>query len=86
MQNTININVDFGGGLDLVFDGKTDLKLELPIEATVQTVISQLANKYANHKKDMFAINDQMYPFTYSVALEFSCWWMRPTGNLGRKN
>lgn len=23
MQNTITINVDFGGGLDYVFDGKT---------------------------------------------------------------
>lgn len=60
MQNTISIQVDFGGGLDLVFDGKTDLKLEVASDATVQTIITELATKYANHKKDMFAINNQM--------------------------
>lgn len=61
MQNTIAISVDFGGGLDLVFDGKTDIKLELPESATVQTVITELASKHANHKKDMFAVNNLMY-------------------------
>jgi len=40
MQNTIAIKVDFGGGLDLVFNNKTDIKLELPANATVQTVIT----------------------------------------------
>lgn len=29
MQNSITVNVDFSGGLDLVFDGKTEIKLEL---------------------------------------------------------
>lgn len=27
---SLTVSVDFGGGLDLVFDGKTELKLELP--------------------------------------------------------
>lgn len=61
MQNTISIAVDFGGGLDLVFDNKREIALTLPAEATVQTVITELANKHANHKKEMFAVNGQMY-------------------------
>ncbi len=60
MQNTITIHVDFGGGLDLVFDGRKDIVLELPADATVQTVIAELASKHANHKKDMFALNEKM--------------------------
>ena len=40
MQSTITIYVDFGGGLDLVFDGRKDIVLELPADATVQTVIA----------------------------------------------
>jgi len=51
MNNTIKLNVDFGGGLDLVFDGKKEITLELPANATVQTVISELANKHANQKR-----------------------------------
>jgi hypothetical protein len=30
MQHSFEVTVDFGGGLDLVFDGKTELKVELP--------------------------------------------------------
>lgn len=29
MQDSITVNVDFSGGLDLVFDGKNEIKLEL---------------------------------------------------------
>ena len=60
MNNNIKVSVDFGGGLDLVFDGKKDIALELPADSTVQTVISELANKHANHKRDMFAANEKM--------------------------
>lgn len=74
MQNTIAINVDFGGGLDLVFNNKTDIKLELPPNSTVQTVITELASKHANHKKDMFAINNQMYLYVYEAVLGSSFW------------
>ena len=61
MENNIAVTVDFGGGLDLVFDGKKEIKLSLPKEATVQTVISELACKHANHKREMFAVNEKMY-------------------------
>lgn len=61
MDNNIAIHVDFGGGLDLVFDGHTDLHLTLPPASTLQTLITQLATHHANHKRDMFAINNQMY-------------------------
>ncbi len=57
---SLTVSVDFGGGLDLVFDGKTELKLDLPVGSSVSTVIKQLADKHANHKRDMFAINGQM--------------------------
>ena len=60
MQNSFIVSVDFGGGLDLVFDGKTELKLELTEGSTVSTVIKQLADKHANHKREMFAINGKM--------------------------
>lgn len=51
MQNNIAIHVDFSGGLDLVFDGKTEIDLELQADATISTLIAELSNKYANHKK-----------------------------------
>ncbi len=60
MNNSIAINVDFGGGLDLVFNNKTELTLTLPPESTIQSVITELATHHANHKKDMFAVNNQM--------------------------
>ena len=61
MLNSFEVVADFGGGLDLVFDGKTQIKLELAEDSTVSTVIKLLADKHANHKKEMFAINGQMY-------------------------
>jgi hypothetical protein len=51
MQNNFEVTVDFGGGLDLVFNGKTELKLELTEGGTVSTVIQLLAEKHANHKR-----------------------------------
>lgn len=60
MQKDILVRVDFGGGLDLVFDGKTEIEVMLPLEGTVKDVIIELENKHANHKKDMFAIKGQM--------------------------
>lgn len=60
MENTITIHVDFAGGLDLVFDNKTELNLELPVGSTVDTVIKELSNKHANYKKEMFAVNAVM--------------------------
>ena len=51
MNNSIKVNVDFGGGLDLVFDGKKEILLELPSNSTIQTVIVELSNKHANHKR-----------------------------------
>lgn len=60
MQNSFIVTVDFGGGLDLVFDGKTELKLELSEGSTVSSVIKMLASQHANHKREMFAINGQM--------------------------
>lgn len=68
MDNNIAVNVDFGGGLDLVFDGKKEIKLSLPKDATVQTVITELAAKHANHKREMFAVNDKMYLFLTQTA------------------
>ena len=63
MDNNIAVTVDFGGGLDLVFDGLKEIKLSLPKDATVQTVIAELAGKHANHKREMFAVNEKMYFF-----------------------
>jgi hypothetical protein len=60
MQNNITVSADFGGGLDIVFDGKTEIKLEIGLPATVSSVIRELADRHANHKKDMFAINGIM--------------------------
>lgn len=51
MNNHFEVTVDFSGGLDLVFDGKTEIKLEIPDGSTIQTVIQILFDKYANHKK-----------------------------------
>ena len=61
MLKSLEITADFGGGLDLVFDGKTQIKLELAEGSTVSSAIKLLADKHANHKRDMFAINGQMY-------------------------
>ena len=60
MNNSIKVNVDFGGGLDLVFDGKKEILLELAPDSNIQTVITELANKHANAKREMFAVNDKM--------------------------
>ena len=60
MDNTLTLTVDFGGGLDLVFDFRKEIVLQLPQPATVQSVISELASKHANAKREMFAVNDKM--------------------------
>ena len=61
MNNSIDVKVDFGGGLDLVFDGKREIALQLPAGATIQTAIAELAGKHANHKREMFAAGESMY-------------------------
>jgi hypothetical protein len=71
MDNNIKVCVDFGGGLDLVFDGKKEITLEIPKDSTVQTVIAELANKHANHKRDMFAVNEKMYFDFYTAYQAF---------------
>ena len=44
------MKVDFGGGLDLVFDGKTNISLALEEGATVSTAIKALADNHAKTK------------------------------------
>lgn len=51
MDPTVKVKADFSGGLDLVFDGKTDIKLELKEGSTTADLIRDLANNHANSKK-----------------------------------
>lgn len=60
MKGAIVVSADFGGGLDLVFDGKTQIDLVLPPGSSIATVIETLFREHANQKKDMFAVNNQM--------------------------
>ena len=59
MQANITITVEFGGGLDLVFDNKPQLTLTLPEHSTLAQLVKTLYTM-ANHKREMFAVNDKM--------------------------
>ena len=43
-----------------MFDNRSQIKLELPVNSTVDTVIKELADKHANSKKEMFAVKGVM--------------------------
>lgn len=51
MNPKFTVKADFSGGLDLVFDGKTEIKVEVPHNATASHLIRLLADHYANSKK-----------------------------------
>lgn len=59
--NHITVTADFSGGLDLVFNGKTEIKLTLNSNSTVSDVIAELEKNHANDKKDMFSTQGKMY-------------------------
>ena len=59
-HKTINVIADFSGGLDLVFDGKAEIQLQMNENAKVSDVILLLETKHANDKKDMFSNQGKM--------------------------
>lgn len=69
MATEIKVKADFSGGLDLVFDGKTEITLVLPQGTTVEKLIELLSTQHANSKRDMFTLNNKMYLLAY---------WSRP--------
>lgn len=69
MATEIKVKADFSGGLDLVFDGKTEITLVVPQGTTVEKLIELLSTQHANSKRDMFTLNNKMYLLAY---------WSRP--------
>ena len=51
MDKTIKVKADFSGGLDLVFDGKNEILLEVKEGNTTADLIKILAEIHANSKK-----------------------------------
>lgn len=51
MNESMKVKADFSGGLDLVFDNKSQIILDLEYKATVAHAIKKLADSYANSKK-----------------------------------
>lgn len=68
-ESNIKVKADFSGGLDLVFDGKTEITLQVKPGTTVGEIIKILGNEHANAKKEMFCLNDKMYQYHNIVAL-----------------
>lgn len=65
MATEIKVKADFSGGLDLVFDGKTEITLVVPQGTTVEKLIELLSTQHANSKRDMFTLNNKMYLLAY---------------------
>ncbi len=54
--------------------------------STVGALIKVLADKHANHKREMFAINGLLYYLFYLADQEYLFWSMRQIGNSERDN
>lgn len=59
-DDTIKIQIDFSGGLDLIFNGKNEMILSVKKGSKLGDVIKILGNQHANNKKEMFFIHDKM--------------------------
>ena len=57
MDSNIKVKADFSGGLDLVFDGKTEIALTVKEGNTIANLIRILAEEHANSKKEMFYLS-----------------------------
>ena len=60
MDGNIKVKADFSGGLDLVFDGKTEIALSVKEGNTIANLIRILAEEHANSKKEMFYLSEKM--------------------------
>lgn len=58
-SDEMQVHIDLSGGLDLVFDGRTQLSLSAPANCRLEEIVMLLAGQ-ANTKRDMFVSNGRM--------------------------
>jgi len=50
----MNINIEFGGGSEVLFGGKTMQKISLPTEATVRDLLEYMKKNLLEEREELF--------------------------------
>jgi ubiquitin related modifier 1 len=61
-SNNINVTVEFSGGLELLFDNKKNLALEVPEGTNVEQLIVILKDQHLKEHPELFYVESSLRP------------------------
>ncbi|EIM23168.1 hypothetical protein E3Q22_00309 [Wallemia mellicola] len=64
MSTTTNLKIEFGGGLEILFNNTPELNVSLSTQGkpTVRDLIKHLADEHINERKELFIEGDTVRP------------------------